>query len=369
VIRTALLALILAPILATPVAAQTDPTLLAQRARSQLDLAAAALEQADGARDRVAALTKTVQAYESGLTAMRAGLRAAAQRERSLSTAFDAKRDEISQLLGVLAGMGRDPAPVSLLHPSGPLGTARSGMILAEVTPALQAEANRLRAQLEEILLLRALQESAQDTLTRALSGAQEARVALATAIGDRTDLPTRFTADPDRMRELLQTADTLDAFAAGLGALADAAPAPMSLDTVIGDLALPVQGVLLRRFNEADAAGIRRPGVLIATGPAALVTSPLPATLRFVGPLLDYGNVMILEPARDVLMVLGGLSEVYVSTGDVITGGTPLGLMGNGTESTGATPSTNQSETLYIEVRHNEETADPEEWFAMERN
>ena len=40
---------------------------------------------------------------------------------------------EIAQLLGVLLSMDSAPSPVLLLHPSGPVGTARSGMILAEV--------------------------------------------------------------------------------------------------------------------------------------------------------------------------------------------------------------------------------------------
>jgi septal ring factor EnvC (AmiA/AmiB activator) len=55
--------------------------------------------------------------------------------------------------------------------------------------------------------------------------------------------------------------------------------------------------GTILRQFNEADAAGVARPGVVLATHPNALVTTPWPASVRYAGPLLDYGNVIILEP------------------------------------------------------------------------
>jgi hypothetical protein len=43
-----------------------------------------------------------------------------------------------------------------------------------------------------------------------------------------------------------------------------------------------------------------------------ALVTTPVAATLLFRGPLLRYGNVVIIEPA-DVLFVLAsGLADVF---------------------------------------------------------
>jgi septal ring factor EnvC (AmiA/AmiB activator) len=102
------------------------------------------------------------------------------------------------------------------------------------------------------------------------------------------------------------------------------------------GRLPLPVLGTLLRRPDEADAAGVRRPGVTLATRPAALVTAPWPATIRYRGPLLDYGNVMILEPGDGYLLVLAGLGTVYGEVGEVVAAGAPLGLMG-GTETVGA--------------------------------
>ncbi|MGB1024817.1 MAG: peptidase M23, partial [Paracoccaceae bacterium] len=57
------------------------------------------------------------------------------------------------------------------------------------------------------------------------------------------------------------------------------------------GAVPLPVFGVLLGGFEAQDAAGISRPGLLLATAPAALVTSPWFGTVRYAGPLLDYGN------------------------------------------------------------------------------
>ncbi len=371
-------ALILALTLVQPAAAQDTETLLtARRAAQALSTAALALQEADGARDRVAALTQTVRAYEEGLTALREGLRRAAIREQTIELAFQAKREDIARLTGVLAGMQQSPGPLLLLHPAGPLGTARSGMMLADVTPALQAEAEILRAELQEVAVLRSLQEGAANTLADGLRGAQEARTALSQAIAERTDLPQRFSDDPEALVAILESADTLESFAAGLTAvpLMGANPDTPDFRSLQGALPLPVQGTLLRSFDEPDAAGVQRPGLVLATRPLALVTAPAAATVRYAGPLLDYGKVIVIEPAAGYLLVFAGLGEVYAEQNQVLTEGTPLGLMGGRTpdaaEFLGAVQQgggIERTETLYIELRENAEPVDPGTWFALER-
>lgn len=361
-------ALMLALLAAAPAAAQGVAEQAAQ-ASVDLQAAVAGLQEAEGAKDRVAALTATIRAYEDGLAALREALRQASLRETALNLRFETQRERIAQLLGVLSRMEAEPGPLLLLHPSGPLGTVRSGMMLADVTPALQAEAARLRGELEELRDLRALQVAAGRTLSEGLEAAQAARTALSQAISDRTELPKRFTEDPAVLRGLLESADTLESFAAGL--------APDGADgenfaQAEGRLPWPVLGSILLRPGEADAAGVRRPGLTIATRARALVTAPWPATIRYRGPLLDYGNVMILEPGGGYLLILAGLGAVFGEVGEVVAQGAPLGLMGGdepaladvlavSEEGGGA----GESETLYLELRQGAEPVDPEPWFA----
>lgn len=361
--------------LGTAAMAETDPATAAKRAAQKLDQASMALQNAEGARDRVAALTQTIEAYEDGLAALREGLRRAAIREHAIALELDARREEVSRLLGVLETMQRAPETLLLLHPSGPVDTARSGMILSDITPAIQARAEDLRATLEEVATLRALQENAAATLASGLSGVQQARTDLSRAISERTDLPRRFAADTDKLLQLLESTDTLEGFASGLTRLDDGStiPAAPGFDKAQGDLRWPVRGTLLRAMNEADAAGIRRPGWLIATRPLALVTTPAPATIRYLGPLLDYGNVMILEPLSGTLLVLAGMSQVYGEVGEVLVAGAPVGLMGGADPKLSAFLSdategggTNRSETLYIEVRQGNTPVDPAKWFKV---
>jgi len=198
-------------------AAQDNPAATAQSAADRLRAASAQLTEADSARDRVKALTSTVQAFETGLAAMREGLRLASVREVALTKQLAARDSEISQLVGVLQSLSRAPAPVLLAHPDGPAGAVRSGMLVAELAPALNARAAALREDVQELALLRKVQQTASDDLQTALQGVQDARTALSQAMADRTDLPRKFTEDPVRTAILVSSTETMEAFAAGL--------------------------------------------------------------------------------------------------------------------------------------------------------
>jgi len=355
-------------------AATQSPGEAASTAAAALEAAGERMDAAQTANDRVKALTETVRAYEDGLQAMREGLRRVARRETQLTTQLRARDEEVAELLGVITTIETSTPPVLMLHPSGPLGAARSAMMLAEVTPGLQARADALRNDLQEVRDLRLLQQNAAQKLEDGLQGVQAARAALSTAIADRQDLPQRFTEDPVQTAILISSTETLTGFADGLALIAEANGVETSGSDISdrrGDLALPVEGLLLRGYGDKDAAGVARAGILVASRPRSLVVSPTAATIRYLGPLLDLGNVVILEPQPDTLFILSGLAEVFGAAGQVIPEGTPVGLMGGDAAATSAILSlsgegggTGRTETLYIEVRMENSPVDPETWF-----
>lgn len=374
------LCLCMGGVLSTPARAD-EATDAALQAAENLRGAIDAMDRATSADERIAALTVTISAYEDGLAALRSGLRQIADQENEIKKGFDAQRAEVGRLLGVMATMQQSSGPLLLLHPSGPVGTAQSGMILGAVTPALQEKAQAMSVKLEDIRQMRQVQQGAISVLEAGMTSVQGARAALSQAVAERQALPGRYLETPDDLRQLVQSADTLDGFASGILDLDSDIGAPMEdFESVKGDLELPVEGGLLRKFNEADAAGIKRPGWVISTAPAALVTAPWPATIRYRGPLLDYGNVMVIEPYDGYLLVLAGMGTVYGEIGDVVPQGGALGLMGgaepsarefgvdfvsDATQDSGAT----RPETLYMELRKGNEPIDPAEWFARSSN
>ena len=85
---------------------------------------------------------------------------------------------------------------------------------------------------------------------------------------------------------------------------------------------------------------------------------------------------MVILEPQADILFVLAGLDVVYGEAGQVIAGGTPIGLMGGVSSKNGVELSplregtgTERSETLYIEVRQDNSPQDPANWFRTDED
>jgi hypothetical protein len=233
------------------------------------------------------------------------------------------------------------------------------------MTPVLEAEAERLAELLGTQRALAEQQAAVAQALQDGRDGAITARTALETALGEGGVLPQLFDTDPAEASLLATGAESLGAFVETLAAIR---PNPDSTLERQGNLALPVDGLIL----PDDGSG--RPGVRIATAPRALVSTPVTATLLWQGPLLDYGTVVLLEPAPDLIFVLAGVQEVFAETGLILPAGAPIGLMpdtqtfndGILTENTGL--ETGQAaQSLYLEVREGQTAAQTDAWFALE--
>ena len=353
-------ALALLALLALPVAAQQGP----DAAAAQLLAANAQLAAAEGAADQVAALTQTVKAYETGLVAMRQSLREITAREAELAAELAARQTEIADLLMILAGIENSPQPVLLVNPTGPVGAMRAGMLIADLTPALQQEAATLQQQLAQVRTSRDQRAAATALLRDGLDFAQTARASLGRAISERQDVPRRFVEDAAQTAQRVAAAETLAALARDLAG--SGAPDGPPLEAA-ANLPLPVAGFISTGTPD-------RPGITIAAAPRALVTSPVRATILYRGPLLDYGNVIILEPAEEVLFVLAGLADTFGTVGEIVEVGAPLGLMGGdvGMDDANLIANTGigagqDAQPLYLEVRGRQGSVNPDAWFALE--
>lgn len=364
-VAPALLAFLL---LLAPARAEEDPGAAARAAAAALSAAARALQAAPDAPNRLAAYGAAVQAHEAGLAALRSGLRALAGRRAGLLLDLGAKRAEHARLIGLLLAIGRTPLPARAVHPSGPLGAARAAILMADLAPGVEAELIGLQAALSELDALARAEAEAEAALRAGLLGIRAARTGLAEALARRS-LPEAGTEPAPA--SLAAGAATLAALAERLSRLPADGPAP-DFAAAAGRLPLPVAGRVLRRFGEADAQGLARPGIVIEAAPHALVTAPFRATLRYAGPFLDFGGLAILEPGPGWLVVLGGLGRIDRQVGEVIGEGEAIGVLGGlqpdaeeflieGTK--GDRPT--RSETLYVEIRRDGEALDPGQWFA----
>ncbi|MFZ8946134.1 MAG: murein hydrolase activator EnvC family protein [Paracoccaceae bacterium] len=350
----------------------------ARDAARELEEAAIKLVVAKGEKDRIAALTYTIQAFETALSSLRASLRKVASAQKDIKTRLDLREENISRLIGVLYSIDNEPAPAKLVHPDGPLTTARAGMLLSDVLPRLQRPVEQLKKDLEDLKTLETLQTESSVILESGLRELQSARSDLVAAASSREELPRRFIEDPAKTAILIAASESIETFIKGLSiyGLDDLAQPLPDIEEKKGTLAFPVHGRVLRGFNENDAAGIKRPGIVVATTSAAIVTTPAAVTIRYQGDLLDYGLVSILEPQRGVLFVFSGLEKTFGKIGEVLPEGSPVGIMGGKPlsaqkilQESVVTGGTYRPETLYVEVRVNEKPQDPLEWFAVKED
>lgn len=336
-----------------------------QDASEMLNAAKAQLALAQTAQDRIAALTRTVQAYEAGLSQLRQEQREFARKEAALVDQLRQQNAEIAQVVGFLASVSKTPAPVHHAHPDGPLASLRAGMLAADMVPALQERAATVRASYVSAGQASAAVAEVAQSLTEGLQGAQVARAALGQAMSERRELPARFADDPVQSALLAAAAADMNEFMQQVALARASGQGQLEPN---GGLPLPVAGQV-----RADTRNGRN-GVRIFGPAAALVTAPVAATVLFQGPLLDYGQVIVLEPAADVLFVFGGLGKVFVIAGQMIDAGDVVGLLG-APETTDDGILTgnldletgNAVQSLYLEVTQGQTVVSPNTWFALD--
>lgn len=364
-----LAAIFAATILLTQPALPDEGARLAREASEMLLQAGQRLDAAETASDRIAALTETVRAYETGLSAMREGLRRAALRERALSDKLSAENQDISALLALLQTASRQTESRALLHPGSAIETIRAGTLAAMLVPALHQQAALLDDDLSELAELIDIQKAGLALLEDGHAGIRSARLALAEAVSARTGLPPPVATDDAAMQALINSAETLSAFADSL--IPDETAA--ATDGPGRPWPLPVKGALLRGFNETDATGQRRPGWVIATNSQALVTAPSDATVRFSGEIPGQGTVTILEPQGGSLLILAGIGKSFVQRGQIVAKNDPIGFMGGDGRPAQENLNDNRdksglfgAETLYMEIRQGRAPVDPADLLTL---
>jgi septal ring factor EnvC (AmiA/AmiB activator) len=358
-LRAALLSLALLAAVSPSRAASSAEAIAA--AESDLEGALAALESAESAQ--VPELAAAVAAYEDALGAVRSAIASASSDERAEILGLLARREEVSRFLGALQRMDPDPPPARSMHPLGPLAAARVAGMAERIVPGMAEAASGLEETLREIAAARALQARGVALVTARIGDLAAGQTSLAEAMAAEMATAAAPATDPE-MAGLVRGSETLTEFARALAGDPAGEVAPPAL-------ARPVEGFVRHGFRMPDASGARRPGLVIEAAPRAQVRAPAAGIVRYAGPFLDFGQVVVLEPAPGVTVVLAGLERVRVSRGSRVAGGELLGLLGGaplGADDylmmTGGGTGAGARETLYVEIAERGAPVDPEPLF-----
>jgi septal ring factor EnvC (AmiA/AmiB activator) len=238
--------------------------------------------------------------------------------------------------------------------------------MMDRLEPALRVEARALAGELSALREARQVEARGDAALAAAEARLATARTALATGLAAAA--PPSEGPEVSALTMMARDSESLTALAAALAKTRGAPPAPAGAAT--SPLLWPVEGSVVRRFDEKDAAGVRRPGLVVGTPALAIVKAPTDAVVRYAGPFLEYGYVAVLEPDAETMVVLAGLAQIHVRTGAKVHRGDLLGLMGGRSPDVeqgvtpGAESGTGPGETLYIEIRQGRGPVDPEPLF-----
>ncbi len=313
-------------------------------------------------------IAAALDTLDASLGALAAEILSAEAREREALIGLLVQRDDLSRLLALMQSRSASAEQSRRLHPDGPLGAARAEGMLQAMDAPMRQQAASLRATLDEITAAKAAQTRGRDALGTGL--AERARLGDLLTAEIRAEAAASGVEPPSAsLAEALRDSATLEELSAAVprASVANAA-AP-------GSLARPLSASeVVLAFREPDGAGARRPGLLLGALPRAPVWSPASGIVRYAGPFLDYGRILVLDADTGARVVVAGLPDVLVKTGERISRGALIGALGGRSLNleehlalTSGITRAGAAETLYVEVDDGQGPVDPGPWFDAE--
>jgi murein hydrolase activator len=341
-----------------------------------------------------------VRSVETKISDAEARLRPLDARELQVRSSLDSRRSEIVEVLAALQRVGRRSPPALLVRPDDALQSLRAAMLLGSVVPALRARAEKLAADLGELVALRKTIATERDQLAADRDNFRTDQTRLAALIDERqrqqSSIEKDMEAEGARALALSRQVDSLQgliakmeqdlnsAARAATTASLQGAPAtlngkpnlealkdPARLSPAIafasakGLFALPVNGVKIREFGGSDGAGGLEKGISLATRAGAQVTTPCDGWVVYAGPFRSYGQLLILNAGGGYHVLIAGMERISVNIGQFVLTGEPVATMGSASQVASLLATNASQPVLYVEFRKDGTPIDPGPWWA----
>src|SRR5437763_820 len=338
-----------------------------------------------------------VRSVETRIGDAEARLRPLDLREQKIRGTLDSRRSEIVEVLAALQRAGRRTPPALLVRPEDALQSLRTAMLLGAVVPELRGRAEKLSADLAELVTLRKAisEERNKLALDRDKLGADQTRLAALVEQRQRqqSSIEKDMETESARAIALSRQVDSLQGLIAKMeqdlksAARADAAanlqgvPAAngkpnaamlkdsarlspaIAFASAKGLFAMPVNGSKIREFGGSDGGGGVEKGISLATRPGSQVTTPCDGWVVYAGPFRSYGQLLILNAGGGYHVLIAGMERISVTIGQFVLTGEPVATMGT-TSRFASILATNASQpVLYVEFRKTGTPIDPGPW------
>ena len=381
--------LIVACLLAFSLAASSSLAQAQQQQAQQADTRLTNLEQpvrenprARALRDESLALAKRVRELERLIVRLDEHLTRLAKREKEERARLLQHYDRLAQVLQTLLFLERSPEWGLFLHPNDALAAHRGQRLVAHLAPHSARTAKLLERDLRRIGALQREIDRKKEQLSAHLEdvAAHRQRIARLSAHKRRL-LPLTAkerTALKTRAQSLAEEARSVQALVARLevARLNPSGSAPRTLrvfpasaknagklgensQNKLGRLkdrrvqvVSPAEGAWLQRYGSSDGHGQTLSGIVIETEPATTVLAAFDGRVVFAEVFRDQGKLLIVEHKGGYHTVTANLSALFVSLGQWVLAGEPVGRMGA------------QKGRLYFEVRQKGKPRDPRRWL-----
>jgi len=341
-----------------------------------------------------------VRTVETRIGETEAGLRPLDAREQQVRATLDSRRTEIVEVLAALQRAGRRTPPALLVRPEDALQSLRTAMLLGSVVPELRGRAEKLAADLGELVNVRKRIATERDLLARDRDRLKNDSIRLAALVEERQrkqsaiekdveaegarainlsrqveglqGLITKMEQDLKSAAKAAATASLQGAPAApggkpNLGALKD--PARLSPAIAFASakalFAFPVNGRKIREFGGSDGAGGVEKGISLATKAGAQVTTPCDGWVVYAGPFRSYGQLLILNAGGGYHVLIAGMERISVNIGQFVLTGEPVATMGSTSQVASILATTASQPVLYVEFRKDGTPIDSGPWWA----
>ncbi|HRO00579.1 MAG TPA: peptidoglycan DD-metalloendopeptidase family protein, partial [Nitrobacter sp.] len=310
---------------------------------------------------------------------------------------------EIVEVLAALQRAGRRTPPALLVRPEDALQSLRTAILLGSVVPEMRVRAEKLVADLDELVGLRTSIAAERDRMAADRDSLKDEQTRLATLVDERqrqqSGIEKNMAAEAARAIELSRQVDTLQGLIAKLeqdlksaaraaatasrqgvpgtpngkpnpGALKDPGrlrPA-IAFASAKGMFALPVNGARIRDFGGSDGAGGIEKGVSLAARPGAQVTTPCDGWVVYAGPFRSYGQLLILNAGGGYHVLIAGMERISVNIGQFVLTGEPVATMGSTSRVASILAANASQPVLYIEFRKDGTPIDPGPWWAANK-
>jgi septal ring factor EnvC (AmiA/AmiB activator) len=296
----------------------------------------------------------------------------------SLNEAIYGDREKLMRLLAALQRIENNPPPALAARPKDAAEAARAARLMSSLSADLKKRADTLATRLENAENLRKSIEEKRTQLAANEKTLAKRRSQINKLVGQKTKLEKSVVKDREAaLREVAEIAseaktlrELIESFEA---ATADIGPRvkpnanrtkprtsiaakPVKLPKGVakfasakGKLRAPVPGNISRNYGNGEK------GMTVATRSKAQVIAPYAGRVEFAGAFKNYDNVVILNVGGGYFILLTGMGETYVETGENVRIGEPLGLMPFNAKG---------ASNLYIEFRKNGGTINPKPWL-----